>query len=238
MSNIYAQNLTGLDIMKKNDALKRADTAQNNMEMIIYRGSRRKIKRFNNYIMEQNNDDRFSYIKFLYPTKIKFLSKSYHDSDDSDRWLKLTSGRARRIVAKDKGKPFVNSHFAYEDLERNYIDQGEYKLIKEESVNGEECYKIEVVKKKKNTTSYSKRVVYISKKDYFLIKAEFYNKKKKLHKIFTVDKREVSKQGVIVPLKMTMIMKKNPKFKTELYTKKYKLNIKLNKNMFTPQRLK
>ena len=72
-------------------------------------------KEFKMTTMDTNGNQK-SLVEFIKPTKIKILSHTKEGEDD-DQWLRLSSGKIKRIVGSEKGKAIVQSHMTYEDFQ-------------------------------------------------------------------------------------------------------------------------
>jgi hypothetical protein len=177
ISVLFATNslfaLTGREIMEKNDALKKPETSVQKCVLLIIKGDKQEKKEFEGIMKKYGKKSR-TRISFSYPTRLEFLVWD-EPGKDSQQWIKLTSGRVRKIATSDKDKPWVNSHFYNDDISDYDIDDYTYKLIGEESLDGVECYKIEAVKNK-GTIIYSKTIVYIGKSDYVRQRVDFFEK--------------------------------------------------------------
>jgi hypothetical protein len=204
--------LTGREIMDKSDALPEPQTAESSALMHIYKGSRVLEKEFEIRAKEFKNDEDKILISFIRPTKIKLLTHS-HTGQDDDQWLRLTSGKIKRIASSDKGKAFVNSHFYYEDLGSRNIDEYDYKLLGDGKAVGEDCYKVEAIKKE-GTKVYDKLILYVRKSDYFVVRIDFY-RKGTFHKYL-----------------------ENGKGKTELKIQKLEYNKKMKSSTFNKEALR
>ena len=119
--------LTGREIIEKSDNLPEPKSAKSLVSMIIYKGSRTMKKEFKMLGKKIKGNDRMI-ISFLKPTRIKLLTHT-HTGRDDDQWLRLSSGKIKRIAGGDKDKPFVNSHFCYEDMSSIDIDDYNYKSL-------------------------------------------------------------------------------------------------------------
>lgn len=165
--------LTGREIMEKNDALKEPKTSMQKNVLLIVKGEKKEKKEFEG-IMKKYGKNTRSRISFSFPTRLEFLVWD-EPGTDSQQWIKLSSGRVRKIATSDKGKPWVNSHFYNEDIGDTDIDDYSYKMLGEGEANNIQCYKVEAIKIK-GTKVYSKSVIYISKKDYTKQRIDFFEK--------------------------------------------------------------
>ena len=226
--------LTGREIMEKSDALPEPKSIKNRSLMKIYKGGRVLEKEFGMIGKKIKGEDRML-ISFIKPTRIKFLTHSHKGRDD-DQWLRLSSGKIKRIAATDKDKPFVNSHFYYEDMGSLEIDDYNYKYIGDKKVLGDDCYMVESIKKKgAGRKVYDKTVIYVRKSDYFPVRVDIY-KKGKFHKYLENYDIKVIK-GIITPHKIVMY-RADGKGKTEINMKGIKYNIKIRNSKFAKEALR
>src|SRR5690606_17636920 len=103
-----------------------------------------------------------------------------------DVWIYLPALRkTRRIVSSQRSQSFMGSEFSYGDLNIPALDDYEYKVLKEEAIDGEQCWVIDVMPKSKDVAEaegYSKKTYWISKQKHSLRKGVFYDLKGKLLK--------------------------------------------------------
>ena len=129
--------------------------------------------------MEQENDGDKSLTIFDSPNDVKgtaFLSFS-HPTTNDEQWLYLPAlKRVKRISSRNKSGSFMGSEFSFEDLTSFEIEKYDYKYIKDETVNGEDCFVVEQYPKDKYS-GYKRRVVWIDKSEYRTQKIDFYDRK-------------------------------------------------------------
>lgn len=138
--------------------------------------------------LEQLEDGDKSLTVFNKPKDVKgtaFLSYSHAIGAD-DQWLYLPSlKRVKRIASNNKSGPFMGSEFSFEDLSSFEIKKYTYNYLGEDKLNSREgeldTFKVEQVPTDK-ASGYSKRIVWIDKEEYRLVKIEFYDRKKSLLK--------------------------------------------------------
>lgn len=137
--------------------------------------------------LEQLDDGDKSLTVFNKPRDVKgtaFLSYSHAVGAD-DQWLYLPSlKRVKRIASRNKSGPFMGSEFSFEDLGSFEIKKYTYKYLGEEKTGDFESYRVEQYPTDK-TSGYSKRIVWIDKEEYRIVKVEFYDRKKSLLKTLT-----------------------------------------------------
>jgi hypothetical protein len=120
-----------------------------------------------------------------YPGSTKILTHSYKNKDD-DMWIKLSSGSPKRISGKGKHGYVQNSHFTYEDMESENIDDYEYEYLGETTlkVNNKDtlCYKVQRIKIHGEESTYSKANIYLRKSDLFTVRIDLWDKNNNPHK--------------------------------------------------------
>lgn len=224
--------MSGRDIINKSEQLAKPKSAKTKVLMKIYKGSSVMEKEFILVQKTIRGEDRVL-ITFTRPTQIKVLTHSHSDGDD-DQWLRLSSGKVKRIVGGDKSENFVQSHMTYEDLESRDVNNYTYKTLNDAKVNGDKCYTVEALKKS-GTKTYSKYVLYVRKSDYFVVKIDFYQKGK-LFK--TLENQNIQKiKGILTPMKIVVSMADNGG-RTELIVDKVIYNISIRDSVFSKEALR
>lgn len=140
-----------------------------------------------NKTLEVENDGDKSLVVFDTPKDVKgtaFLSHT-HSVGSDDQWLYLPAlKRVKRISSNNKSGPFMGSEFAFEDISSQEIEKYTYKFIKEELLDGVDCFVIERYPVDKNS-GYSKQLVWFDKAEYRQQKIDFYDRKGELLKTLT-----------------------------------------------------
>lgn len=227
--------VTGRDIIDKSTDLPEADTAMSSVSMEIHKGGKVLTKEFEIMTKKFGEDESKALVSFLKPTKIKLLTHTHKNKED-DQWLRLSSGKVKRITASGKGKSFVNSHFSYEDLSSIDKEDYTYKLLGSETILGEDCFKVESLPKDTNASRvYDKTIIYIRKSDYFALRVDFYVKGKFYKFLENHDIKEID--GIKTPFKIVMALA-NGKGKTELFAKEVKYNEQIKNNKFNKEALR
>ena len=172
-------------IMKKNDKALRYDdvTSVSTMTLINKKGKKRvrKIKGITKTDSTSNLSKRI--VTFIYPRDVSGLGLlTVENKDDSDDiWLYMPALRkVKRIVSKEKKKNFAGTEFSYSDMTPPHYSEFNHKLLKNEVIDGVDCYVIESIAKKdslKEEMGYSKIVAWIRKDNSVGIKRELYDLK-------------------------------------------------------------
>ena len=224
--------LSGREIMEKHDSLEKQKSARSRVVMEIHKSGTKAVKVFDLYNKKINGCDR-TLISFLKPTRIRLLTHAAKKGEDA-QWLRMTSGRVKRIRGSGKGGSFVRSHFSYRDFEAWEIDDFKYTANGEGVVNGERCYIVDSVRVN-GDDDFDLRRIYLRKSDFFIVKVEFLKGKRIVKTMENQDIRTVNK--IITPFKI--VMKENgSEDRTELKVLKLDYNVDIRDSLFSKSALR
>ncbi|MFQ5637897.1 MAG: outer membrane lipoprotein-sorting protein [bacterium] len=242
---LYSQELTAREIMQKNDQQRKAADERVELVMkLINKKGKERSRKVTQVTKTDASDNEKYLIRFLAPADVKGtgLLTIEHSGQDDDQWLYLPALRkVRRISASDQSDSFMGTDFAYEDLGNEELEEYEYTLVKTEDVDGFECYLIEATPnndKKKKSSGYSKREIWIRKDNFVGIQTKYYDKKGELLKIFQAsDVRLLEGTGNWRTHRMEMENLKSG-HKTVLLFDNFVINHGLHDKLFTQRYLK
>ena len=96
-----------------------------------------------------------------------------HPDRASDQWMWTPSiSRDRRIGVQDRSTRFFGTDFSFEDLEERDVDQYDYRLTGEESLDGAACWRIEARPRQTKASQYTLVRIWIRKDDYVPVQYE------------------------------------------------------------------
>ncbi|MEM6731709.1 MAG: outer membrane lipoprotein-sorting protein [Myxococcota bacterium] len=176
----------GLEIAKKVDAANAGfEGERSEIEMVLVNAYGDKtVRRMTNVIFEMDEDGDKSRIEFQWPADVKgtrMLTWS-HKSDDDDQWMFLPAiKRVKRISSRNKSGSFMGSEFSYEDLGSQEVEKFKHTYVKDEKVNGRDCWVTERVPTDPRS-GYSKQIVWNDKGYMNAVKIEYYDRKGELLK--------------------------------------------------------
>jgi len=191
---INAQDLTALQIIENvyNRAVGDDMTADLKMTLTNSAGKERvrKIKQFTRDFGEIEKKIMF----FVKPADIKntsFMTWGYdEEGKDDDQWIYLPAlKKTKRISSDSKSDYFMGSDFTYDDLGDRQPNQDTHTILREETINEEDCYVVESVSKDEEYM-YSKTITWIIKDKWIGVKKDFYDEDDDLLKTLSVDKYE------------------------------------------------
>ncbi|MBI2522497.1 MAG: outer membrane lipoprotein-sorting protein [Bdellovibrio sp.] len=141
------------------------------------------VREMQGKVLEVTGDGTRSLSIFLTPKDVKgtkMLTWNHPDTDD-DQWLFLPSlRRVKRISSSNKSSSFMGSEFSYEDLGSQEVEKYNYKWLRDDKVDGEDCWVLERIPKK--DSGYSKQTIYLSKKYNNPLKVDYYDRRAELLK--------------------------------------------------------
>lgn len=171
---------------------------QASLEMTLRNRFGQESKRKNrNKTLEIKGDGDKTLIVFDTPRDIKgtaFLSFT-HALKPDEQWIYLPAlKRVKRISSSNKSGPFLGSEFAYEDISSQEVAKYKYKYLRDEKINGRDCFVIEAYPQYKKS-GYTRLINWVDKDMYQPLKTEFYDRKNSLLKtlMYTGYKRYLNK---------------------------------------------
>ena len=210
---------------------------QAEMEMLL--NGETSIRQMKIKSMEQENDGDKSLTVFESPRDVKgtaFLSFS-HSKENDEQWLYLPAlKRVKRISSRNKSGSFMGSEFSFEDLTSFEVEKYTFKYIKDEQVNGLDCWVVEQYPVDKYS-GYKKRIVWIDKAEYRSQKTDFYDRKDTLLKTLTMKDYKQYADKFWRATQLEMINHQSGK-STLLTWKNYQFQKGLNENDFNKNALK
>lgn len=200
---VYA--MTGREIMEKSDALPEPRTAISKATMVIYKGGDTLTRTIEMMAMKVGQNDKVLAVVKEEPGGdiTKVLTHTNKTGEDM-QWVKMSNGKVKRISSGDRSGAFVNSHIFYEDLRSRNIDDYEYTLMGEETVEGFPCYKVEA-KPKPGKSIYDKAIFFIIKTgefQYFAIRIDIFYEGYLYKRLINYNLKKVD--GIITPYKAVM----------------------------------
>lgn len=183
--------LSGQQIMEKVYHNPSGDDTQGLLSMTLTnsRGEQR-VRTLKQYIKDDGKMEK-KIMFFVSPADVKgtsFMNWSYSDGRSDDQWIYLPAlKRTKRISSDGKSDYFMGSDFTYDDLGDRHPNQDSHKLLREETIDGKECYVVESTPKE-DDYMYSKTITWVMKDNYLGLKREFYDDRDKLLKVLTIKK--------------------------------------------------
>ena len=191
---VSAQNLTAKQVQEKAIEATRVKGSESLSTLtIISKNGQERVRKMSMVSkLYDNGDTEKKLVKFTAPADVKgtgFLSFDYKEEAD-DKWIYMPALRkTRRIISSENAKSFMGSEFSYADMSLPTVEDFNYKFLNAETINGEPCYTIEITPKNDEIASengFSKKISHISKNDFVLRKAWYYDLSGEKEKVLTV----------------------------------------------------
>lgn len=120
-------------------------------------------------------------VEFLSPSDIRGTKTLLVENSqgDDDIWIYLPAmKKVRRLVASNKRDSFVGTDFSYGDVIGHKVEDWSHRLVRQEKVDGRECWVIESTPRRSEVaenSGYSKRISWIDKESYVAVRGESYD---------------------------------------------------------------
>jgi len=189
--------------------------------------------------LEVNDDGDKSLTIFDDPKDVKgtALLSYTHALVPDDQWLYLPAlKRVKRISSSNKSGPFVGSEFAYEDLTSQEVEKYSYTWLRDEPLDGKNCFVIERTPAYENS-GYTRQIVWIDQEIYHPLKVEYYDRKNALLKTLSMNDYKQYLDKYWRPHRMHMINHQTGK-ETSLIWKNYQFGNGLTDRDFDQNTLK
>jgi outer membrane lipoprotein-sorting protein len=185
-----------------------------------------------------SHGDSRAILKFTAPAEVKGVALLIvnHPDRASDQWMWTPAiERDRRIALQDRSTRFFGTDFSFEDLEERDVNQYDYQLVGEETVDGATCWKVQSVPKERKSSQYTRSVVWIRKDNYAFARIESYVKDAAVRRLDYSDVQNVQGIWTARRLEMTDLRRGS---RTRLTLDKLQYNVPMNEEDFTLQALR
>jgi len=237
-SILFSQELTGEQVINKVNELMNQETIYSKSKMTIVTTSG-KIRTLESESWSKDKGEK-NLIRYLAPSRIKGQAiLMLNHADDIWAYFPRTK-RVRKLATHAKKQKMQGSDFSYEDMGSGdtFIKDFTASLLKNEKMEGTDCYKVELIRIKESNISYSRLIMWVIKENFFPIVIDYYDEKDPgflLKRLVQSDIRAID--GIPTPMKIVMYNKQdNTQTSMELIETKY--NIPLKDEMFTERGLK
>jgi outer membrane lipoprotein-sorting protein len=239
----YANELTGRQIMEKQEELHDANTeyGEETMLLVDIKSDSKEKRQVKRYAKKMDSGFNRYLLVFTEPADIKGTALLTHENNKTDdQWIYLpATKKMQRIANTSKKSYFMGTDFTYEDIEPEEIDTFNYKVLKQEIVKhvkpNKNCYVIEALpenNEKKRASAYSKRILWVDTTNLVTLKIEFYDRRMRLIK--TQRSYEIEKiAGTIYRPRKTIMDNHKKKHKTLTLVNKRVVNKTIADKVFT-----
>jgi outer membrane lipoprotein-sorting protein len=179
-----------------------------------------------------------SVLRYTAPAEVKGVALLVvnHPDRASDQWMWTPSiERDRRIALQDRSTRFFGTDFSFEDLEERDVDQYDYRLLGEETVDGAICWRLESTPKQSKSSQYTRSIVWVRKNDYAFAKIENFIKDQVVRRLTYADFQNVQDIWTARQLEMADLRRGS---RTRLTLDKLEYNVPLKDEDFTLQAIR
>lgn len=213
--------------------------SQAELTMILRdRKGREVVRQMRSKSLEVDGDGDKGLTIFDTPLDVKgtsFLSFSHIEGND-DQWLFLPAlKRVKRIASRNKSGPFLGSEFAFEDLSSFEVEKNTYKYLRDEDLNGLNCYVVEM-DPVDPYSGYTRVQAWVDQDHYRVHKIDFYDRRDTLLKTLTVEGYQLYKEKYWRADRQMMVNHKNGK-STEIEIKNLRFDTGLTSADFNENKL-
>lgn len=225
--------LTAVEIVKKANDLRYGETSSGSMNMTLIRPS---WKRTLSLKMWTKGTD-YSMVIITAPAKEKgqvFMKRK----TEMWNWIPKIS-RMIKLPPSTMSQGWMGSDYTNDDMmnEGSIVNKFNHKILRSEKFENMDCYVIESTPKDDDAVVWGKKMMWISKADFFTLKTESYDEDMYLVKTqISSDIKQMG--GKRLPSKFEIIPADNPGYKTVVVLKNIIFNEAISESFFSQQNMK
>ena len=177
-------------------------------------------------------------LRFTAPAEVKGLALLVvnHPDRASDQWMWIPAiERDRRIALQDRSTRFFGTDFSFEDLEERDVNQFDYTLLGDDSIDGAPSWKIQSTPKGAKVSQYTRSIVWIRKDTYAVARIENFLEDRIVRRLTYSGFQQV--QGIWTARQMEMTDLRRDS-RTRLTLDKLQYNVPLKDEDFTLQAIR
>ena len=177
-------------------------------------------------------------LRFTVPAEVKGVAMLIvnHPDRASDQWMWTPSiERDRRIALQDRSTRFFGTDFSFEDLEERDVNQYEYTLSGDDTIDGAGCWKITSTPRQSKSSQYTQSMVWVRKDNYAFARIENYVKDQVVRRLNYSNIQNVQGIWTAKQLEMTDVRRGS---RTRLTLDKLEYNVPLKDEDFTLQAIR
>jgi hypothetical protein len=167
-------------VMAQNAAVfKVADSVSDATFTLINKAGQERVRRTASVTkLQANGVDNMRLTRFTAPADVKdtVTLMIENSARDDDIWVYLPAlKKVRRLVASNKKDSFVGTDFSYADVIGYKVSEWDYKLLREDTLDGQAVYVVEALPKSaavRSDTGYGRRTDWIRKDNLMTVKSE------------------------------------------------------------------
>jgi outer membrane lipoprotein-sorting protein len=236
--HLIGQELTGEQIIQKVNDQFNVDTSYAKSKMTITTSSGQK-RTFLSESWSKDNGEK-NLVRYLEPSRVKGQAILMLNNAD-DIWMYFPrTQRVRKLASHAKKQKMQGSDFSYEDMGSGdaFIDDFTTERLKDEKMEGYDCYKLELTRIPDSDSSYSRLLIWVVKENFVPLVIDYYDEddpEYHLKRLVQSDIRVIDS----IPTGMKAVMySQSDNTQTEMEMLEVKFNVTLDDRMFTERELK
>jgi hypothetical protein len=177
-------------------------------------------------------------LRFTAPPEVKGVALLIvnHPDRASDQWMWTPAiQRERRIALQDRKTRFFGTDFSFEDLEERDVDQYEYRMLGEESLEGVACWRIESRPRQSKISQYDRSLLWVRKDHYVFWRIDNFSKDRLVRRVTYSELENV--QSIWSP-RTIQVADLGTGSRTVLRLEKLQYNLPMKDEAFTLQALR
>jgi len=235
---LFSQDLTGKNIIEKVNALINVSSIYSKSKMTITTTSGQKRTFISDSWSKDNGEKNL--VRYLEPTRIKGQAILMLNNADDIWMFNPRTQRVRKLATHQKKQKMQGSDFSYEDMGGGdvFIKDFSAQRLSDEKKEGQNCYKLELIRHDGADVSYSKLILWVNKDNFVPVVIDYYDEDAPDRVLKTLTQSDIRViDGVHTAMKFVMI-NRNDNTQTEMEMLEVKFNIELEDSMFTERELK
>jgi len=240
-ASVFAGELSGREIMEKVSNAPDGDSRSSELEMkLISKNGSVRERKITSYSLDEGKITK-QIMFFTYPKDVKgtgFLTIDYDEPGKSDdQWLYLPAMKKTRRISGSSSKTdyFMGSDFTYDDIGDRNIDEDNHKYLRDEKVDGFDCYVVESTPKNPADEVFSKKIAWIRKDNLMVLAVDYFDKMGSLQRKFKAsDIKQIEGFWTVGKMRIENVQTNHA---TELLFNNIKYNIKVDSKTFTVNKL-
>lgn len=233
LSTTFSQELNAKEIVKKANDKVNGESSQGTMKMTIVRPDWSREVTMKSW--SKGLDFYLIYITAPARDLGQVFMKRYNDMWN---WMP-TINRMIKLPPSMMSQSWMGSDFTNDDLVRmnSIVDDYDHSILGTETVEGYECYKIQLIPHEDAAVVWGKVHLWVSKDDYYELRAEYFDEDGELINIMTAyDIRQMGDRKL--PAIITMVPADKPGNKTIMEMIDVKFNVPIAEEFFSQQNMK
>jgi hypothetical protein len=177
-------------------------------------------------------------LRFTVPAEVKGVALLVvnHPDRASDQWMWTPAiERDRRIALQDRSTRFFGTDFSFEDLEERDVDQYDYSMVGDDSIDSDACWKIQSIPRQGKSSQYTRSFVWIRKSNYTIARIDNYIKDQVIRRLDYGDLANIQGIWTARRLEMTDLRRGS---RTRLTLDQLQYNLPMKDEDFTLQAIR